>query len=496
MRRTRANHGDMGAGRPATVLPWRSVAAAAGAFRTRFVASVLVATLTLAWVAVWAQPAPGPSSGVEHFKYASVGIEAEEGVPYWIWQVLPRMFPDKLPGPGGYASLGILWEPGRELPIGFAKRSVLGSDRVAVNCAFCHTATYRTSPDAARVIVPGGASHQLAAQAFSRFLEAAAADPRFNAADMLKAIGEIGTLSWSESLLYRFVLIPGTRRGLLRHRDEFAWMDMRPAWGRGRIDPLNPFKYRQLRQPMDQTIGNSDMSPLWGLGLRDGKALHWDGLNPSLKEVLISSAIGNGASAKSVDLASLDRVGAWMRDLQPPSFPFPIDRALADRGGELFATTCASCHAADGSRMGTVIPVTEVGTDPHRVDTWTSSAATAFNAVGAGYPWRFQGFRKTNGYVAAPLVGAWLNAPYLHNGSVPTLAALLEPVERRPVRFHRAYDVYDPVRVGFMSDGAEAERQGEPFDTTQPGNSNAGHVYGAGLDAEAKRALLEFMKTL
>ena len=271
----------------------------------------------------------------EHFKYGSVGIESEEGIPYWIWQVLPRMFPEKLPGPGGYGSLGMIWEPGRELPIGFSKKDVLGSTRIAVNCAFCHTATYRTAPGSPRVIVPGGATTIVDAQAFSRFLEAAAADPRFNASDMLTEIAKIGKLSFTESMNYRLLLIPGTRRALQRHKEEFAWMDARPNWGRGRIDPLNPFKYRQLRQPIDQTIGNSDMTPLWSLGLRDGRALHWDGLNPSFQEVLVSSGIGNGASVKSVDLPSLERVGAWMRQLQPPRYPFPIDQALASerRGG-------------------------------------------------------------------------------------------------------------------------------------------------------------------
>ena len=146
--------------------------------------------------------------------------------------------------------------------------------------------------------------------------------------------------------------------------------------------------------------------------------------------------------------------------------------------------------------MGSVIPQSEVGTDAHRLDTWTSAAAAEFNKVGAGYPWQFTLFRKTNGYVAAPLAGTWLNAPYLHNGSVPTLAALLEPVERRPARFYRGYDVYDAARVGFMSDGSAAEQRGELFDTTLSGNSNAGHLWGAGLPAESKRALLEFMKTL
>src|SRR6185503_14559160 len=92
------------------------------------------------WTAVFAS-ASQPADGSEHFKYGSVGIEAEEGLPYWIWQVLPQLFADKLPG--GYASLGFVWEPGRELPIGFSKKNVFGSERIAVNCAFCHTGTYR-----------------------------------------------------------------------------------------------------------------------------------------------------------------------------------------------------------------------------------------------------------------------------------------------------------------------------------------------------------------
>lgn len=459
----------------------------------------IVAAVTVSLVCVTAfsfHAAEQQVDGAEHFKYGSVGIESEEGLPYWIWQVLPRMFPDKLPGPGGYASLGFIWEPGRELPVGFSQKTVFGSARVAVNCAFCHTATYREAPGAARIVVPGGATTITAPQAFSRFLEASAEDPRFNASDMLEAIGKIGSLSWTESISYRMFLIPGTRRALQRHKQEFAWMDRRPNWGRGRIDPLNPFKYRQLAQPVDDTIGNSDMTPLWSLGLRDGRALHWDGLNPSLKEVLVSSAIGNGASTKSADLGSLDRVGAWLREASPPAYPFPIDRALADEGAQAFATECASCHGPRGARMGQVIPIEEIGTDRHRLDTWTTAAAAAFNAYAAGVPWQFKSFRKTGGYVAMPLVGVWLNAPYLHNGAVPTLTDLLEPADRRPQRFFRGYDVYDPGRIGFRSQGPDAEHEGEMFDTTQPGNAATGHSYGTTLAPRIKSALLEYLKTL
>jgi hypothetical protein len=95
-----------------------------------------------------------------------------------------------------------------------------------------------------------------------------------------------------------------------------------------------------------------------------------------------------------------------------------------------------------------------------------------------------------------PLAGVWLNAPYLHNGAVPTLADLLEPAERRPRTFRRGYDVYDPAAVGFVSHGPEAERDGQPFDTSLPGNGNAGHAYGTLLPPEQKQALVEYLKTL
>jgi hypothetical protein len=142
------------------------------------------------------------------------------------------------------------------------------------------------------------------------------------------------------------------------------------------------------------------------------------------------------------------------------------------------------------------VPATEVGTDRHRVEMWTPSSATAYNAYGEGHDWKFSHFRTTSGYVSVPLDGVWLRAPYLHNGSVPNLAALLEPADRRPSRFWRGYDVYDPAQVGFVTDGPAAQAGGTSYDTALPGNSNAGHTYGTDLPAPSKRALLEFLKSL
>ena len=104
--------------------------------------------------------------------------------------------------------------------------------------------------------------------------------------------------------------------------------------------------------------------------------------------------------------------------------------------------------------------------------------------------------QAAQGYVARPLVGVWLLAPYLHNGSVSTLADLLAPPAERPAVFYRGYDVIDRERVGFVATDHAASRRGFRFDTTLRGNGNGGHGFGVNLPADDKRALIEFLKTL
>jgi hypothetical protein len=127
---------------------------------------------------------------------------------------------------------------------------------------------------------------------------------------------------------------------------------------------------------------------------------------------------------------------------------------------------------------------------------WTQQAADTYNHFGDGYPWDFKELRKTNGYVSVSLDGLWLRAPYLHNGSVPSLQDLLEKPENRPKSFYRGFDVYDQKKVGFVSEGAEAERVGFKYDTSVSGNSNQGHLYGTDLSGEDKTALIEYLKSL
>lgn len=119
-------------------------------------------------------------------------------------------------------------------------------------------------------------------------------------------------------------------------------------------------------------------------------------------------------------------------------------------------------------------------------------------------------FASLLAYKGRSLNGIWATAPYLHNGSVPTLYDLLLPKrqedspegsEYRPDTFLVGSREFDPERVGFVSEGYD----GFQFDTSKPGNDNAGHEYGTindkrpgitPLTEAERRDLLEYMKTL
>jgi hypothetical protein len=97
-------------------------------------------------------------------------------------------------------------------------------------------------------------------------------------------------------------------------------------------------------------------------------------------------------------------------------------------------------------------------------------------------------------YAARPLYGIWAAAPYLHNGSVPTLYHLLLPPEQRPKTFALGERKYDPVRLGFAVE-TTCGQQDCVVDTTRTGNGNGGHLWGTDLAEPDRMALLEYLKT-
>ena len=277
--------------------------------------------------------------------------------------------------------------------------------------------------------------------------------------------------------------------------DDFAWLDGRPQYGPGRVDTFNPVKQRAGLDITNERVGTVDYPSVWNQRVRRGMHLHWDGNNSSLQERNISAARAIGGTDDSLDIDQIDRVADWLLDLSAPAFPRNrIDPDLARRGAGLYGQQCASCHDLAGERVGLVTPIEEIGTDPERLRSFTPALVEKTREFGKGKPWRFRHFRTTNGYANLLLDGIWLRAPYLHNGSVPTLRALLFP-EERPEVFYTGYDVYDWKDVGFVSAGPGARREGFRFDTRLVGNGNGGHTYGAKLPAEQRSAIIEYLKT-
>jgi hypothetical protein len=474
----------------ALAAPWRSkrvrIAGIAGAMLLSIVGFWLWSHL------LRAEPDTSFSDAAMQFKHGAIGLGMTARTPYWLWRVLPDVCPDKLPG--GWPSLGFVYEPGQELPVGFAKRHI-GFDSVEPNCALCHTASFRTSVSAKPRVILGGPAHELDLQGLQRFLYACASDPRFTPEKILEKVDKITTLSASERLAYRLLILPFAKSTLLKQKNDYAWQNLRPTQGRGRTDTFNPTKINVFHLPDDGSVGTTDLPATWHQRPREGLWLHWDGNNNQIRERNFAAAMAIGANSHSVRVDAFKRVTDFLLDLPAPDFPFEVDAARAKHGEVLYQAHCAKCHAFGSAATGQVTPIAEIATDRHRLDSFSQALVDRFHEIDDP-PFQFDAYRKTEGYSNLPIDGAWARAPYLHNGSVPTLWDLLQSPDQRPGVFYRGYNVYDPERMGYVSSGPDAEKVGFRYDVRLPGNGNEGHLYGTTLPDEQKHDLIEFLKTL
>jgi hypothetical protein len=447
----------------------------------------------------------------EHFKYGSIGSEPGGSVftpvggvlpPYLIFKTLPALCPDKLPG--GYASLGLVFEPGHDLPIGVSRRWRLGIEQVGLNCAVCHTGTVRESTQRRPQIVLGMPAHQFDIEGFFRFVEDASLDDRVTADSVIAKAEEMGEhVSLIQKLLLHLIVIRQLKLQTVSLQNRIGPLlnGGLPDWGRGRVDTFNPYKAIQFNWnlralPHDELIGACDFPSLWNQKPREGMHLHWDGNNTSVDERNLSASLGAGVTPVTADHDSLLRIHNWIWTLPPPKYPFAIDEARSTRGKDIFTQQCAGCHSFGGQKTVTVEDITSIRTDPYRLNSYTYALTGNQAQLYPAGQYRFTHFSKTNGYANQPLDGIWARAPYLHNGSVPTLLDLLSDPADRPKQFVRGYDVYDQRKVGFVSDTPDARQSGFWYDTSIPGNANSGHHFGTTLPLDQKLDLIEFMKTL
>ena len=279
------------------------------------------------------------------------------------------------------------------------------------------------------MIVPSGPSHTTNAMAFLDFLEAAANDPRWSGDGMMPEIERNFDLGLDDKLIYRYLIIPIAKERVLEQAQDFAWIHThgRPPWGPGRDGPFNLTKFNLLGLPDDGTVDNADFPSIWNAGLRENTSLNWAGETQDPLAVYIDSALGIGAPPETV-IADMEQHREYLRAKQPPPYPFPIDEALAAQGeAGLAAGSAPTCHAPGGAYFGRTVPIEEIGTDRERFDTWTQANADTTNAKALELGVVRKAMVKDVGYANQPLDGIWLRAPYLHNGSVPSLTALLMP---------------------------------------------------------------------
>jgi hypothetical protein len=213
--------------------------------------------------------------------------------------------------------------------------------------------------------------------------------------------------------------------------------------------------------------------------------------------------------------ATFRDIQAYLLSLEPPKYPYPIDRSLAQQGEQVFTQHCAKCHGTYGPQAtypNRVIPLKEIGTDPNRFHGISEEFGRYFNTTwfaqeNPGWFVDEHKAKASNGYQAPPLDGIWATAPYFHNGSVPTVHDVLNS-KARPKLYTRSFrtnaEDYDAAKLGWkvtpLAKPADPSvpplEQRKVYDTTQPGRGNGGHTFGDALKEEERMALIEYLKTL
>ncbi|MFT3713523.1 MAG: hypothetical protein QM817_38190 [Archangium sp.] len=234
--------------------------------------------------------------------------------------------------------------------------------------------------------------------------------------------------------------------------------------------------------------------PAWWLA-RDKKTVFATGIGRGDRATLMASAsLLCTDSVKDAEkiIAAFAPVPKYVDSIVPPKWPWPVDAEKAAAGKALYEKRCAACHD-----KAEVIPLEKVKTDPLLAQRTANDASPRLAWFNASVYGKTAKLEATNGYVAQPLRGVWATAPYFHNGSVPTLAAVLES-SKRPQKWSRSFDSndYDAEAVGWKFTVEKEKTSARVYDTTARGFGNGGHTFGDSLSADERGALLEFLKTL
>jgi hypothetical protein len=368
--------------------------------------------------------------------------------------------------------------PNDGLPMGLRKSNGLVANGISVDCLICH----------------GGS---IMGQSYIG-LENTTIDIQALFEDLNKASGRSGRLPFCFSNVRGTTEAVGMSVFLLGMRDP----------------ELNLKLKRQDLGLRDDVCGDP---PAWWLLRKKKTMYHTGGSDARSVRSMMQFMMGslNTRSTFDKDEAAFRDIRAFMLSLRPPKYPFPVDRDLAAKGEHIFKQTCSRCHGTYGENWtypNRIIKLEEIGTDPKRFYGVSEKFADYYNRTWFAREkpgWLSDDYiaRETDGYQAPPLDGIWATAPYLHNGSVPTVYNMLKS-ESRPKIYTRSFKTdkedYDSVKLGWRVQVLDkpadpklpAFERRKTYDTSQPGRGNTGHVYGDDLTEDERMAVIEYLKTL
>jgi mono/diheme cytochrome c family protein len=412
------------------------------------------------------------------------------------------------------------------VPVGFSRAVVERSapdvmlEMASVNCSLCHAGrSWDAQGNPTRELIWGLPNHSADLDGLRAAVAQALGDARATDALLLGALQRrYPNLSPAERQTYEKLVLPLLREQLAQSKARggrpLPWSFGGPGMHNGsallhaQLGTAGPFAPAYVKTPA--LFG----ALLKRKGLADGSL---QAVDPNTtadvafaqRMVGYLPQLGTPPARAPAEQERLLQLAAFLDELKPPRFPGPVDAEAAERGKATYGRRCAGCHGDRGpdgryQYSDRIFSAAATGSDPVRAAATTEADAAALAATPAG---RLAQLTPTGGYQPQPLLGVWAAAPYLHNGSVPTLWHLLTP-EERPTRFYVGGHKLDLERVGIAGrpgpDGLWDVPEGyvswsEPrlVDTREPGRSNRGHEKQVeGLGEPERRDLIEYLKTL
>jgi mono/diheme cytochrome c family protein len=278
---------------------------------------------------------------------------------------------------------------------------------------------------------------------------------------------------------------------LIAHRDEQTLMWSDQAW-----------------TSVPDVVAPLDVPPWWRMKKKTAMFYDGSGRGEQTRHMMLASSLCTDTLDAVKEIYDyFGDVRAFVASVEPPPYPFPVDSALAEKGRQVFEGTCAGCHGTYGDNPtypNLLIPLAVIGTDSTILGLGFDKGPLVDWLDGSVYG-EDAPYVPGDGYMPPPLDGIWATAPFLHNGSVPTVEALLDS-KSRPKYWTRSFDDtdYDPKALGWNYQALDSGQAAEPdaskraliYDTTLQGYGNQGHTFGDSLTDADRTAVIEYLKTL